>query len=74
MSTAQTLSNFQQLAKQTTQFMPCSWQLNIPQYLGFFFFPVHPHVPSVQHAKVCWRGELMVKGKVTARSSIVLLC
>lgn len=73
MSTPQSLPNFQQLTKQTTQFMPCSWQQYKPQHLGVFL-PLHPHVPSVQCAKrVCWREDLIVKEKFTARSSAAVL-
>lgn len=64
-SAAQTLSNVQQLVKQTTQLMPCSWQLYEPQYFVFSVH-LHPHIPSVQCAeRVSWRGALIVKGTST---------
>ena len=72
-SAAQSLSNVSQLVKQTTQLMPCSWQLYEPLYFGFSLH-LHPHMPSVQRAeRLCWRGALIVKRNFTVRSTATVL-
>lgn len=70
MSAAQSLSNVQQLVKQTTQLMPCSWQLYEPPHFVFSLH-LHPHMPSVQCAEtMCWKGTLIVKGNFAVRSTV----